>query len=266
MSNPQTHRAQTGLFAPPVALASLSGKSDADWARAGAEHAGIAFLGGISIDEPTRAAARELVARDRCEFLPSDPVQFVDEQLRSLESTQIQAGINVRTTSLDPLDAVASVCVDRGAVLEINAHCRQEEVCAAGAGESLLRDTERLCKQVRAARTHGATVSVKVRTEVPGVELPSLAVALEEAGAAIVHVDAMDSESVVGDIAERTDLCVIANNGVRDRETVFEYFGYGADAVSVGRPSDNPAVLSRVKAATDAWVREAEPQQTETQP
>jgi hypothetical protein len=38
---------------------------------------------------------------------------------------------------------------------------------------------------------------------------------------------------------------------VRDRATVREYAGYGADAVSVGRPSDDPAVLRRVRRAVD---------------
>jgi len=37
---------------------------------------------------------------------------------------------------------------------------------------------------------------------------------------------------------------------------VREYLEYGADAVSVGRPSDDPRVLRRVREATDAWFRE----------
>jgi len=262
MSGTGARQLLTDRFSPPVALASLSGTSDAEWAREGAAHAGVAFLGGVSLDEPTREAARELVARGRSEFLPADPVGFVDDQLRELETAPVRAGSNVRTTSLDPLRSVAAVCRDRDAILEVNAHCRQDEVCAVGAGESLLRDTERLCRQVEVAREQGAAVSVKVRTEVPGVDLPDLAVSLEEAGAAIVHVDAMDSEAVVGDVAAATDLCVIANNGVRDRETVFEYLEYGADAVSVGRPSDDPAVLSRVESATEAWARGTDSRQT----
>ena len=46
------------MFRPRVALASLSGEADAQWARAGAAHVGCAFLGGIALDESTRAAAR----------------------------------------------------------------------------------------------------------------------------------------------------------------------------------------------------------------
>ncbi|PSP42236.1 dihydropyrimidine dehydrogenase [Halobacteriales archaeon QH_2_66_30] len=209
-------------FRPRVALASLSGRSDAEWARGAVPFAGAAFLGGIAIDEATREAAREMVDRDRDEFLPEDPV----------------------------------VCRDHDAILEINAHCRQAEVCAAGAGETLLRDPERLCEQVRAASGTEATISVKVRTEVEGVNLPALAREVTDAGAAFVHVDAMDSEAVVGEVVEASDASVIANNGVRGRESVHEYLSYGADAVSVGRPSDDPTVLARVRDATAAWFEE----------
>lgn len=238
---------------PPVALASLSGEADAAWAQQAADYAGAAFLGGIALDEPTRAAARELVARDRTEFLPADPAAFIDEQLAVLADTPLAAGFNVRTTSLGPLSEAAAVCADHDAILELNAHCRQDEMCAAGAGEMLLRDTERLCEQVRTAREAGAEVSVKVRAEVEGVSLPALARDLDAAGATYLHVDAMDSESVVADIAEQTTAILIANNEVRDRDSVVEYLSYGADAVSVGRPSDDPRVLSRVKTAAEEW-------------
>jgi len=240
-------------FEPPVALASLSGQSDAEWAQTGAPYAGAAFLGGIAIDGPTRAAAREMVERDRTEFLPADPVAFVDAQLGQLTDTALVPGFNVRAVTDGPLRDVARVCARHDAVLELNAHCRQSEMCAAGAGEALLSDTLRLCEQVRIASETGATVSVKVRTEVDGVDLPAVAAAVDRAGADIVHVDAMDSEPMVGQVTDATDAAVIANNGVRDQQTVHEYLSYGADAVSVGRPSDDPAVLSRVREATETF-------------
>jgi len=240
-------------FEPRVALASLSGAADADWALAASEYAGCAVLGGIALDDATRAAARALVARDREEFLPDDPVAFVDTQLAALDDAPIRGAMNVRSATLAPIRDAAVVCADHDALLELNAHCRQNEMCAAGAGESLLRDAERLCDQVRVARDAGATVSVKVRAEVPGVDLPALASRLTEAGASVLHVDAMDSEAVVGAVVESCDAFVVANNGVRDRETVVEYLGLGADAVSVGRPSDDPRVLKRVRRATDDW-------------
>jgi TIM-barrel protein len=249
------------MFDPRLALASLSGRSDAAWAEAVEAHAGAAFLGGIALDGPTREAAREMVARDREEFLPDDPAAFVDDQLAALDDADLRAGLNVRTASLPPLRDVAGICADRGAVLELNAHCRQDEMCVAGAGEALLRDPDRLREQVAAAAGEGADVSVKVRAEVPGADLAETARHVADAGGDALHVDAMDSEGVVADVAavaDDRDLFVIANNGVRDEATVREYLAYGADAVSVGRPSDDPAVLRRVRAAVDEWFERSE--------
>jgi TIM-barrel protein len=242
------------MFAPRLALASLSGESDAQWANNGAEYAGAAFLGGLALDEPTRNAARTMVAdRDREEFLPADPFAFMRDQLARVEEGDITPGFNVRATGPEPIRRAARICADRDAILEINAHCRQDEMCAVGAGESLLTDPERFAEQVSAAHVTGATVSVKMRTEVPGVDLPALASRLDDAGVDVVHVDAMDSEGRVADVVAATDAFVIANNGVRDARTTREYLAYGADAVSVGRPSDDPDVLSRVAATVGEW-------------
>jgi tRNA-dihydrouridine synthase len=97
-------------------------------------------------------------------------------------------------------------------------------------------------------------VSVKVRAEVDGVDLAETARRVRAAGADVFHVDAMDSEAVIADVAEAApDLVLVANNGVRDRVTVSEYLGYGADAVSVGRPSTDREALCRVRRAVDEW-------------
>jgi TIM-barrel protein len=241
------------MFRPRVAVASLSGEADTEWAREAAANAGCAFLGGIAIDEPTRTAARAMTDRDRSEFLPDDPIAFIDRQLRTLGDVPIRPGFNVRSTSLEPIERAGAVCREHDAILELNAHCRQTEMCSAGAGESLLGNPARLITQVEAADSSGVTVSVKVRAEVDGVDLPELSQRLAAAGADVLHVDAMDSEPIIRGIANVTDCFLIANNGVRDRDTVREYLEYGADAVSVGRASDDPEVMRAVRRAVEAW-------------
>ncbi|WP_224268607.1 tRNA-dihydrouridine synthase [Haloprofundus salinisoli] len=238
-----------------LAAASLSGESDSQWAETAAPYVDAAFLGGVALDDASREAARELAARGRTEFLPEDPLAFVDAELGRLVDAPLRVGVNVRSATVSPIRSAGVVCADHDAILEINAHCRQDELCAVGCGEALLSDTDRLCRHVAAAADIGATVSVKVRTEVPGVDLPETARRVADAGATMLHVDAMDSEHVVGDVAAAVgdDLYLVANNGVRDAASVGEYVEYGADAVSVGRPSDDPRVLKRVRAAVDEW-------------
>ncbi len=248
-------------FRPRLLLASLSGVGDATWAQAGAPYADAAVLGGIALDAHSQAAARKLVARGRNEFLPPDPLAFLEAQLAACSSAPIRAGFNVRSATVEPIVAAAkrSQAV-AGSFLEINAHCRQPELCAVGCGETLLRETDKLCRFVDAAEDTGIPVGVKLRAEVPGVNLVETACRLEDAGATYLHVDAMDSELVIADMSRalaHTDCFLVANNGVRGAATVGEYHAYGADAVSVGRPSDNPVVLERVRAAVDRYEWES---------
>jgi TIM-barrel protein len=245
---------------PFLVAASLSGAADAAWAKRAADCVDVALLGGVALDPASRAAARDLVARGREEFLPADPAAFVADQLDALADAPVRPGVNVRSATVGPVREVAGVCARRGAVCEINAHCRQPELRAVGCGESLLREPDRLARYVAAAAETGATTSVKVRAEVPGVDLVAVAEAAAAAGADWLHVDAMDSEPVIADLAARgegdgplADLTLVANNGVRGRETVAEYAAHGADAVSVGRPTEDPPVLARVADAVDAW-------------
>jgi TIM-barrel protein len=239
---------------PRLLLASLSGEADARWAHQASAYADLAVLGGIALDARSRDAARAMVRRDRAEFLPPDPLVFVDFQLATLASSPIRAGVNVRSATVDPVRRVARLCAAHDALVEVNAHCRQRELCRVGCGETLLRDTARLCDYVSAAAAEGATVGVKVRAAVDGVDLVETARRVADAGATLFHVDAMDSERVIADVAQTTpELFLVANNGVRDRATVAEYLDYGADAVSVGRPSTDHRVLGRVRRAVDEW-------------
>ncbi len=247
---------ETVPFAPAVAIASLSGEADARWASAVDEYIGAAFLGGISLDTASRAAARDLVRRGRNEYLPEDPFSFIESQLDAIESVSVRPGFNLRSATVQPLERAAQICADRGAIAEINAHCRQPELCEAGCGEALLAEPERLQNYVATAAATGADVSVKLRTELSDVDLKATARLIQNAGGSMIHVDAMDSEPMVGTIAEATDIAVIANNGVRDRDTAYTYLEHGADAVSVGRPSNDPEVMSRVAAAVDGYPDE----------
>lgn len=257
------------MFEPRLALASLSGEADADWALAAADLAGAAFLGGISLDEPARNAAQKLVDRDRREFLPADPLRFIDEHLTQITAAKneskappIRPAINVRSTTVEPIRRAASICATHDAIFELNAHCRQPELCSVGCGETLLADSTRLAEFVSAAANEEPAVCVKVRAEVDDVDLAVVATEIEAAGADAIHVDAMDSASVIEKLTTATDLFVIANNGVRDYQTVKTYLDYGADAVSVGRPSREPngPVMRRVANAVSG-ISVEEPRQ-----
>ena len=223
-----------------LALASLSGESDAEWALRRQEWIDVAFLGGLALDETTREAARAMVERGRDEFLTFEPFAWIREQFGKLEGSGVRPAVNVRASSPQPLEEAARAVSEFDGILEINAHCRQPEMIEAGSGHALLRDSGRLWEYLEAAQGCGVDVSLKARFEVPGVDSVSLLNRAAENGLTYLHVDTMDSESLLRNVTGAT---VIANNGVREPKDLETMAGYGAGMVSVAR-GDRPEILS----------------------
>jgi TIM-barrel protein len=234
----------------PLIAASLSGVADRTWARRLAPLVSRAMLGGIAVDPHTRAAAEALRARGRAEFLPPDPLVWAARMTRA--PRPVPMGLNIRARSAAAVRAVAGAVDTEAVWVELNAHCRQPEMCAAGAGEQLLREHGRLAELTEVGASCGATMGVKVRAEVPGVELVSVARTVEAAGGAFIHLDAMDDPTAVARVAAETELEVIANNGIRTRADVVRARDAGAAAVSVGRPSTDPTAVAQIATACAA--------------
>lgn len=233
----------------PVGIASMAGIVDASYVLDRAGHIGFAFIGGYSIDAPTMAAAKSLSAGgDRKEFLYEDPVQELGAQIARLEKSDVVLGINLRGSSPESFGALARALGDT-VVYEIDAHCRQPAMVAAGCGEYYLKNPDRLVAAVRALKAEGVTVSVKIRAGV-GNNDRALAVALWKAGADILHIDLMDAGSAkLRQIRNNCPLLIIANNSITSFDRMREMLSHGADLVSLARQSDE-----RTLAGLDAAI------------
>jgi len=174
----------------PVAIASMAGIVDAAYVLARADHIGAAFIGGYSIDEATMEASRQMAAEGRAEFLYDDPIAELRAQVDALEGSGIVTGLNLRGSGPASYAAVADAIGD-GVVYEIDAHCRQPAMTAAGCGETLLKSPHLLVDIVRALKNFDVTVSVKIRAGVAADDR-RLARLLWKAGADIIHADLMD--------------------------------------------------------------------------
>lgn len=219
----------------PIATAPMAGITDSRFA-AKFSNAGLIVLGGYNLDERTNEAARKEMVRGRKEFVSDDPMNFLKQELEvSKDLTTI--AVNVRASSQEPFVQAAHLAKTYGAILEINAHCRQPEMLELGAGEALLRDVPRLCEYIREIKKTGVVLSVKTRANV--VNDVELAKAIEKAGADIIHIDAMHPRGVdigvIKRIRNSTDLFIIGNNSIVDLESVKEMFSRGADMVSLAR-------------------------------
>ena len=232
----------------PIALASMAGITDSKFALR-FKNAGLVILGGYNLDRPTNEAARKEIERGRTEFLSDDPMEFLKTELEAAREINAKA-VNVRAASLEAYVQAAELARKYGAILELNAHCRQPEMIELGAGEALLKDLPRLCEYVKKIKETGVVLSVKTRANV--VNDVELAKAVEKAGADIIHVDAMHPQGVdigvIKRIRNSTSLFIIGNNSIVDFESAKEMFSHGADMVSVARAARSNPLLDRERA------------------
>jgi len=224
-------------FKNPIALAPMAGNVDSAFANQYASNAGLVILGAFNLDKASIAVASALVARGRKEFISDEPMELIKKEIRAVTSGSAVA-VNVRSTTLEPLIEAAKIVKEEGAILELNAHCRQPEMLEAGLGEALLHDIPRLSAWIKAIKETGVVLSVKVRANV--VNDIELARIIDKAGADIIHVDA-EMEGFGADLdailnyRDATRLFLIGNNSVKDFEAAKEMFTRGADMVSAAR-------------------------------
>ncbi|MDD4496885.1 MAG: methanogenesis marker 9 domain-containing protein [Methanosarcinaceae archaeon] len=235
-------------FKNPIALAPMAGIVDSEFASKYAGDAGLVVLGAFNLDEGSIAVASEMVARGRKEFISSEPLEFIKKEIRAVTTGSVVA-VNVRSTTLGPLVEAAKMVKEEGAILELNAHCRQPEMLEAGLGEALLHDLPRLTAWILAIKETGVVLSVKVRADV--VDDVKLARVIEKAGADIIHVDAMLNGFEGPDLAailnyrDSTRLFLIGNNSIRDFAGAKEAFSWGVNMVSVARGAMDDSGLVR---------------------
>ena len=238
----------------PIAIASMAGIVDARYVLERKDHIGVAFLGGYAIDEPTMAAARQIAeGGDRKEFLYDDPVEALRTEIDLLKGSGVVTGINLRGATPAAFTALADTFGDT-VIYEIDAHCRQAPIVAAGAGEHYLKNPEALFAVVRALKEKEVTVSVKIRVGI--TDDRALARGLWKAGADILHIDLMDAGiAKLRQIRNSCPLTLIANNSVNTFDRMREMLSHGADLVSLARHSD-VTILAGLDAAISRYADE----------
>jgi TIM-barrel protein len=183
-------------------------------------------------------AAKSIAAKgDRREFLYDDPVEELTRQIAKMEKNNVILGINLRGSTPESFSTLAGAIGDR-VVYEIDAHCRQPAMVAAGCGEHYLKKPDELEAAVRALKGQGVTVSVKIRAGVAADDR-LLAIKLRAAGADILHIDLMDFGSAkLRQIRNSCPLMLIANNSITGFDKMKDMLSHGADLVSLARQSD----------------------------
>lgn len=222
------------IFPNRLVLSAMAGIND--WKFVKDKKAGMVTLGGFNADPPANEAARRAAERGRREFVFSNPVREIERQISMLQDFKGVIAVNVRSRSIEGYVSVSRIAGEYGAVVEINAHCRQPEFLEIGCGQALLFKPEKLAETVERASKH-AEVIVKIRGGLD-VDYPDLSEMIFESGAFMIHVDAM----IPGGGADYDLIRLISsagntigNNSVTDISSARKMLENGAKLVSLAR-------------------------------
>ena len=203
----------------------------------------VATLGGYSLDEPTIEASKKIIERGRKEFdFPLDEIfTHIENEVNSIKKVHgnVKVSANVRSTTPQPIIEVGNI--ENLDIVEINCHCRQDEIVAIGCGQEMLNraDLKDFISQV--VDNVGSEVSVKIRANVDGIDTLKIASLIEDAGADYLHIDAMKKGVFEADwellrnICNNVNIKVIGNNSVNSRANLEKMIDTGVDGFSIAR-------------------------------
>ena len=202
-----------------------------------------ATLGGYSLDAETIEASEKIIKRGRNEFhfLQDEIIDHIKKEVNLIKKQHpdVKVSVNVRSTTPQPIIEVSKI--DNLDIVEINCHCRQEEILAIGCGQNMLKrgDLADYIKDV--VDNASCEVSVKIRANVEGSDTLKIAKLIENAGADYLHIDAMkagifDADyDLLTEICSNTNIKVIGNNSIDSEQKIEKMLKTGVYGFSIDR-------------------------------
>ena len=199
-------------------------------------------IGGYNTDSESIEACEKIIARGRKEFnYPKEDIyNVIENEVNTIKDNfDVTVSANLRGTSPDPLIEISKI--KNLDIIEINCHCRQEELVAVGCGQSMLLrpDLEDYIKEV--VKKSKSKVSLKMRANVEGVDNLEIAKLAESFGVDYLHIDAMkkgvrDADfDLIKEIFENTNIFIIGNNSINSISQAEKMLNAGANGISIAR-------------------------------
>ena len=199
-------------------------------------------IGGYNTDNESIDACERIIARGRKEFnYPKEEIyRVIENEVNTIKDNfDVSVSANLRGTTPDPLIEISKIAnLD---IIEINCHCRQEELVEACCGQAMLLrpDLEDYINEV--VKKSQSQVSMKVRANVEGVDNLEIAKLAEDCGVDYLHIDAMkkgvrDADfDLIKQISDNTNIFIIGNNSINSIAQAEKMLNAGANGISIAR-------------------------------
>ncbi|NHJ03078.1 MAG: hypothetical protein EAX86_13155 [Candidatus Heimdallarchaeota archaeon] len=241
----------------PSILAAMAGVTDGSFAAKCLFEggAGKVTIGGVPIGKSMIESSRELIIRGRKEFVTDagEELAFFKKQLTYFNSLS-RIILNLRLANASDARKFANDFYGTFSelpIIEINAHCRQQEVMTSGGGQRLLERLSELEQIIKVFNSKDFQISLKFR----GLAInPDFFVTkLNKWPLNYLHIDSYrhgidgtDLELITY-YSTHIDIPIIGNNSVKDYKTASAIISAGATFFSIARAAlSNQKIFSEL--------------------
>ena len=200
-------------------------------------------LGGYSLDEKTIEASQKIIERGRKEFhFELEEISpHMESEVNKIKEIHPDVRISANVRSINPEPIIEASKIKNLDIIELNCHCRQEEITSIGCGQEMLKRTDLADFISQIADNAESEVSVKIRANVGGIDTLEIAKTIEDAGADYLHLDAMDPNvfdadwKLLENVCKNTNIKVIGNNSIDSAEKIKKMYQCGVYGFSIAR-------------------------------
>lgn len=200
-------------------------------------------LGGYSLDEKTIEASQKIIERGRKEFHfeLDEIIPHIENEVNLIKEVHPDVVVSANVRSTIPQPIIEASKINNLDIIEINCHCRQEEITSIGCGQEMLKRPDLVDFISKIVDDAESEVSVKIRANVEGIDTLEIARAIESAGADYLHLDAMDPNvfdadwKLLENVCNNTNIKVIGNNSIDSPEKIRKMYQSGVYGFSIAR-------------------------------
>jgi TIM-barrel protein len=235
-------------------LAAMAGITNGKFARKCLNYgeAGLVTIGGYPIGKEMIIASLESVKRGRTEFIIQRGEEAQEISREAMLIPELSSLIiNIRVNSVEDTERfvqeISNILTEKP-IIEINAHCRQEEFIKRGGGQSLLKRINILTKILNTISAKDFRIALKIRGNNinPKILIPKI----DQWQLEFIHIDSykegiMGTDlDLLGIYFKHINTSIIGNNSVIDKRSAQAILDAGAKRFSVARAAKkNPFIF-----------------------
>ena len=203
----------------------------------------VVTLGGYSLDEKTIQASQKIIERGRKEFHfeLDEIIPHIENEVNNIKKIHPNVSVSANVRSVSPEPIIEASKIKNLDIIELNCHCRQQEITSIGCGQEMLKrpDLSEFISQI--VDNTKNKVSVKIRANINGINTLDIAQIIEDAGADFLHLDAMNPNvfdadwKLLENVCENTNIKVIGNNSIDSIDKIKKMYQCGVYGFSIAR-------------------------------